>query len=140
MVWQCYYERWFNNKGNINIAFTGSIFMVLLNKIKLLSPKKESNMSITLLIGNRGFKLSIAQAVGSGSLKDHHVEVALLNSVGFFVNTGYWWFDATYAQINDDPFDDVVSHINADDLQKVIVKATAWVSQKEKAYANMQGE
>jgi hypothetical protein len=45
MVWQCYYERWFNNKSNINIAFTGSIFMVLLNKIKLLSPKKESNMS-----------------------------------------------------------------------------------------------
>ena len=49
--------------------------------------------NITLLLGNRGYKLSIAQGVGSGSLKDHHVEVALLNSVGFFVNTGYWWFD-----------------------------------------------
>tara|TARA_R110000822_G_scaffold255151_1_gene381307 strand:- start:237 stop:533 length:297 start_codon:yes stop_codon:yes gene_type:complete len=96
--------------------------------------------NITLLLGNRGYKLSIAQGVGSGSLKDHHVEVALLNSVGFFVNTGYWWFDTKQAKINDDPFDDVVSHINADDLQKVIVKATAWVNQKEKTYANMQGE
>ena len=84
--------------------------------------------NITLLLGNSGFKLSIAQGVGSGSVKDNHVEVALLDSVGFFVNAGYWWFDATYAQINDDPFDDVVSYINADDLQKVIVKATAWVT------------
>jgi len=84
-------------------------------------------MSITLLLGNRGYKLSIAQAVGSGSVKDHHVEVALLDSGGSFVNAGYWWHDATYDQINDDRFDDVVSRINANDLQKVIVKATAWV-------------
>ena len=88
-------------------------------------------MSITLLLGNRGYKLSIAQAVGSGSLKDHHVEVALLDSGGSFINSGYWWFDATHDQINDDRFDDVVSHINADDLQKVIVKATAWVMERE---------
>ena len=87
--------------------------------------------NITLLIGNRGYKLSIAQGVGSGSVKDHHVEVALLDSRGSFINAGYWWFDATYTQINDDRFDDVVSHINADDLQKVIVKATAWVMERE---------
>ena len=96
--------------------------------------------NITLLLGNRGYKLSIAQGVGSGSLKDHHVEVALLNSVGFFVNTGYWWYGATEAEINDDRFDDVVSYVDADTLQQVIVKATAWVNQKEKTYANMQGE
>ena len=100
--------------------------------------------NITLLIGNRGFKLSIAQGVGSGSVKDNHVEVALLNccynSVGFFVNTGYWWFDTKQAKINDDPFDDVLSYVDADTLQQVIVKATAWVSQKEKAYANMERE
>jgi len=88
--------------------------------------------NITLLIGNRGYKLSIAQGVGSGSVKDHHVEVALLDSRGSFINAGYWWFDATYTQINDDRFDDVVSHINADDLQKVIVKATAWVKENIK--------
>ena len=132
MVWQCYYERWFNNKGNISIAFTGSIVMVLLNKIKLPSPKKESNMSnITLLIGNSGFKLSIAQGVDrlNRSGKDHHVEVALLDSVGFFVNSGHWWHDATHKETPVDFwFDDVVSHINADDLQKVIIKATAWVT------------
>ena len=87
--------------------------------------------NITLLIGDRGFKLSIAQGVGSGSLKDHHVEIALLDSGGSFINAGYWWFDATYTQINDDRFDDVVSHINADDLQKVIGKATAWVMERE---------
>ena len=89
--------------------------------------------NITLLIGNSGFKLSIAQGVDrlNRSGKDHHVEVALLDSVGFFVNSGHWWHDATYAQINDDRFDDVVSHINADDLQKVIVKATAWVTTHE---------
>ena len=85
--------------------------------------------NITLLLGNRGFKLSIAQGVGSGSVKDNHVEVALLDPSGLsIVNSGHWWHDATYAQINDDRFDDVVSHINADDLQKVIVKATAWVT------------
>jgi len=96
--------------------------------------------NITLLIGNRGYKLSIAQDVGSGSEKDHYVEVALLNSVGSFVNTGYWWFDTKQAKINDDPFDDVFSYVDADTLQQVIVKATAWVNQKEKTFLNMQGK
>jgi len=88
--------------------------------------------NITLLLGNSGFKLSIAQGVGSGSVKDNHVEVALLDSVGFFVNSGHWWHDATHKETPVDFwFDDVVSHINAEDLQKVIVKATAWVMERE---------
>ena len=87
--------------------------------------------NITLLIGDRGFKLSIAQGVGSGSVKDNHVEVALLDSVGFFVNTGYWWYGATEAEINEDRFDDVFSYVDTDTLQQVIVKATAWVNKHD---------
>jgi len=91
--------------------------------------------NIKLLIGNSGFKLSIAQGVDrlNGSAKDHLVEVALLDSVGLFVNSGYWWHDVTHSQKPVGFYfdEDVVSHINADDLQKVIVKATAWVTTHE---------
>ena len=83
--------------------------------------------NITLPIGKRGHMLSIAQGVGSGSLKGHQVEVALIDMLGQFVNSGEWWVDATYAQRQDDYYDDVVTGIDADDLQWVIAKARRWV-------------
>jgi len=86
---------------------------------------KQQN--ITLPIGKRGHMLSIAQGVGSGSLKGFQVEVALLDTLGQFVNSGQWWVDATYQQKQDDYYDDVVSGIDADDLQWVIAKARKWV-------------
>ena len=84
--------------------------------------------NISLQLGSRGYTLSIAQGVGGGSLKGHHVEVALLDGLGQFVNSGHWWVDATYAQIDEDYYDDVVSHIDAEDLLIVIAKARAWVN------------
>ena len=84
--------------------------------------------NISLQLGSRGYTLSIAQGVGGGSLKGHHVEVALLDGMGQFVNSGRWWVDATYAQIDEDYYDDVVSHIDAEDLLIVIAKARAWVN------------
>ena len=87
---------------------------------------KQQN--ITLPIGNRGHMLSIAQgAVGGGSLKGFQVEVALLDTLGQFVNSGQWWVDATYEQRQEVYYDDVVSGIGADDLQWVIAKARKWV-------------
>ena len=86
---------------------------------------KQQN--ITLPIGKRGHMLSIAQGVGDGSLKGFQVEVALLDTLGQFVNSGEWWVDATYEQKQDDYYDDVVTHIDADDLQWVIAKARKWV-------------
>ena len=38
--------------------------------------------------------------------------------------------DATYAQIDEDYYDDVVSHIDASDLIIVIAKAKAWVDEE----------
>jgi len=83
--------------------------------------------NISLPLGSRGYSLSIAQGVGGGSLKGHNVEVALLDGTGQFVNSGRWWVDATYAQIDEDYYDDVVSHIDASDLISVIAKAKAYV-------------
>ena len=91
---------------------------------------KQVQQNITLPIGSRGHMLSIAQGVGAGSSKGHHVEVALLSGSGEFVNSGRWWVDATYAQIDEDYYDDVVAHIGADDLQWVIAKARAWVKER----------
>ena len=88
---------------------------------------KQVQQNITLPIGSRGHMLSIAQGVGDGSSKGHHVEVELLSGSGEFVNSGRWWVDATYAQIDEDYYDDVVSGIGADDLQWVIAKARKWV-------------
>jgi hypothetical protein len=88
---------------------------------------KQVQQNITLPIGNRGYMLSIAQGVGDGSMKGHHVEVALLNGSGEFVNSGRWWFDATYAQIDEGYYDDVVPNIGVDALQWVIAEARAWV-------------
>ena len=86
--------------------------------------------NISLPLGHRGHTLSIAQGVGSGSLKGHQVEVALIDGTGQFVNSGRWWVDATYAQIDEDYYDDVVSHIDASDLIIVIAKAKAWVDEE----------
>tara|TARA_R110000796_G_scaffold238161_1_gene358408 strand:- start:45 stop:314 length:270 start_codon:yes stop_codon:yes gene_type:complete len=86
---------------------------------------KQQN--ITLPIGKRGHMLSIAQGVGGGSLKGFQVEVALLDTLGQFVNSGEWWHGATYEQRQEEDYDDVVSRINADDLQWVITKARKWV-------------
>ena len=58
--------------------------------------------NISLPLGHRGHTLSISQGVGSGSLKGHQVEVALIDGTGQFVNSGRWWVDATYAQIDED--------------------------------------
>ena len=82
---------------------------------------KQQN--ITLPIGKRGHMLSIAQGVGGGSLKGFQVEVALLDTLGQFVNPKEWW-DVPF---DDDCTDDVVSNIDADDLQWVITKARKWV-------------
>ena len=90
---------------------------------------KQQNISLQL--GSRGHTLSIAQGVGGGSLKGHHVEVALLDGMGQFVNSGHWWVDATYAQIDEDYYDDVVSHIDAENLIFVIAKAKAWVGRNQ---------
>ena len=88
-----------------------------------------TQQNISLQLGSRGHTLSIAKGlVGGGSLKGHHVEVALLDGMGQFVNSGHWWVDATYAQIDEDYYDDVVSHIDAEDLLIVIAKARAWVN------------
>ena len=86
---------------------------------------KQQN--ITLPIGKRGHMLSIAQGVGGGSLKGFQVEVALIDMLGQYVNSGEWWVDATYQQKQDDYYDDVVTGIDADDLQWVIAKARRWV-------------
>ena len=86
---------------------------------------KQQN--ITLPIGKRGHTLSIAQGVGSGSLKGFQVEVALLDPLGQFVNSSEWWVDATYEQRIQDYYDDVVSGIGSDDLQWVMTKARKWV-------------
>ncbi len=85
---------------------------------------KQVQQNITLPIGSRGHMLSIAQGVGAGSSKGHHVEVALLSGSGEFVNTGMWW--VPFGD-DEDHYDDVVAHIGADDLQWVIAKARAWV-------------
>ena len=82
---------------------------------------KQQN--ITLPIGKHGHMLSIAQGVGGGSLKGFQVEVALLDILGQFVNPKEWW-DVPF---EDDCSDDVVSNIDADDLQWVITKARKWV-------------
>ena len=94
------------------------------DKRESINMKKQN---ITLPIGKRGHMLSIAQGVGGGSLKGFQVEVALLDTLGQFVNSGQWWVDATYQQKQDDYYDDVVSGIDADDLQWVIAKARKWV-------------
>ena len=91
-----------------------------------------TQQNISLQLGSRGYTLSISQGlVGGGSLKGHHVEVALLDGMGQFVNSGHWWVDATYAQIDEDYYADVVSHIDAENLLIVIAKAKAWVNKNQ---------
>ena len=82
---------------------------------------KQQN--ITLPIGKHGHTLSIAQGVDGGSLKGFRVEVTLLDILGQSVNPKEWW-DVPF---EDDCSDDVVSNIDADDLQWVITKARKWV-------------
>tara|TARA_R110001599_G_scaffold72284_1_gene200748 strand:- start:56 stop:337 length:282 start_codon:yes stop_codon:yes gene_type:complete len=82
---------------------------------------------IKLGIGDRGHRLSIIQGAGNGSAKGHHVEVALLDGLDQFVNTGHWWHAATYDQIQDEYFDDVITHVKAEELKDVIAMASAWV-------------
>lgn len=91
---------------------------------------KQQNIHLRLC--NSDYTLSIAQGVGGGSQRNHHVEVALLDGTGEFINSGYWWVDsATYAQIDQGCYDDVVSHIDAENLLFVIAKAQAWVGRNQ---------
>ena len=92
--------------------------------------------NIKLAIGNRGHRLSISQGVGSGSFADSHVEVALENGGGEYVDTVLWWDDADDNLVNSlgksYAFSDtVISYININDLADVILKATAWVGERQ---------
>ena len=93
---------------------------------------KQAQQNITLPLGNRGYSLSISQGVGDGSLRGHYVEVALLTGSDEYVNSGRWWVDTheSHGKIYEDHYDDVVTHIDADDLQWVIAKARAWVMER----------
>ena len=82
--------------------------------------------NISLGLGNRGHRLSISQGVGSGSVKGHCVEVALLDGTDQFVNTGWWWWAAPSEQI-DDIFPDVLDNVKASDLDNVVLAAKEWV-------------
>ena len=92
-----------------------------------------NQQNITLPIGLRGYMLSIAQGVGSGSLKDYQIEVALIaGDSGEFVNSGRWYvIGATSEQLDDHFYDDVVSHIGIEDLPHVIKKATEYVMERD---------
>ena len=81
---------------------------------------------IKLGIGDRGHRLSIIQGAANTWMGDH-VEVALQDGLDQFVNTGYWWHAATYDQIQDEYFDDVITHVKAEELKDVIAMASAWV-------------
>jgi len=83
--------------------------------------------NISLGLGNRGHRLSIAQGVGSGSTKGHCVEVALLDGTDQFVNTGRWWWNAPSEQVEDGIFDDVLAYVKASDLDVVILAAKEWI-------------
>tara|TARA_R110002167_G_scaffold2335_2_gene12032 strand:- start:635 stop:907 length:273 start_codon:yes stop_codon:yes gene_type:complete len=82
--------------------------------------------NITLHIG-KGYTISLAQAVGSGSLTGHYVEVALIKD-GLFVNTCFWYHhDAVYDADMEDHYDAVMSHVNGQELENVLAKANLYV-------------
>jgi len=68
-------------------------------------------------LGN-GYTLSIVPDGDVGL-----VEVALLDDLNDFVNTSLWFYDVTKAS---DFYDDVVRHMNSDQLIIALVKAKAY--------------
>ncbi len=68
-------------------------------------------------LGN-GYTLSIVPDGAVGL-----VEVALLDDLNDFVNTSLWFYDVTKAS---DFYDDVVRHMNSDQLIIALVKAKAY--------------
>lgn len=85
--------------------------------------------NITLHIG-KGYTISLAQDCGgSGNAKGHYVEVALLKD-GSFVNTCYWHYNDVihdYDSDIEDYYDDVITHVNGQDLENVLAKANLYV-------------
>ena len=71
----------------------------------------------TLDLGN-GYTLSIVADAAAGL-----VEVALIHDDHGFINTSLWFYDVTKAS---DFYDDVVRHMNADQLIIALVKAKAY--------------
>jgi len=68
-------------------------------------------------LGN-GYTLSIVPDGGVGL-----VEVALIHDDYGFINTSLWFYDVTKAS---DFYDDVVRHMNSDQLIIALVKAKAY--------------
>ena len=68
-------------------------------------------------LGN-GYTLSIIAEHGVGL-----VEVALIHDDYGFINTSIWFYDVTKAS---DFYDDVVRHMNSDQLIIALVKAKAY--------------
>tara|TARA_R110000787_G_scaffold132953_2_gene245219 strand:- start:141 stop:416 length:276 start_codon:yes stop_codon:yes gene_type:complete len=83
--------------------------------------------NITLHIG-KGYTISLAQDCGgSGNTKGHYVEVALLKD-GSFVNTCYWYHnDVIYDADMEDYYDQVVTHVNGQELENILAKANLYV-------------
>ena len=73
--------------------------------------------NVPLDLGN-GYTLSISAEHGVGL-----VEVALIHDDYGFINTSIWFYDVTKAS---DFYDDVVRHMNADQLIIALVKAKAY--------------
>jgi len=73
--------------------------------------------NVPLDLGN-GYTLSIIAEHGVGL-----VEVALIHDDYGFINTSIWFYDVTKAS---DFYDDVVRHMNSDQLIIALVKAKAY--------------